>query len=228
MRLSSLLGLGLTLALSTGLASADTIAQFDQAPAANDFVFTSGPAGATFATIAGGSPVTFHFSNLGGVPLGDQVAHAFLSASSTLAASSVNDSGDVILFQPLSAFVLEFRRDSDNALLLRATLTPAGGADAPQISGLDGDNSAALDASSAANNTVVFESDFFDFSTATQRDAALGFSSVDPVLVLDGDFLKSFTAAGTGTFSIASIPEPATMALVGLGGVALVRRRRGH
>jgi hypothetical protein len=226
MRLPTLAIAALGLAAAANAASADTFAQFDQKNATNDFVFTPAIGSATFQTVQGGTAVSFLFNNLVGAPAGIQDAHLFLDADTTLDATVVNDSGDLILFQPFSHFVMTILRDSDSALLLRVTLTPANSDEPANLVGLKFDHSAALDASTAAipANTVIFESDFADLSVG-QHDAALSFSSVDPQLIDGRHFLEGFSAAGTGTFSTA-IPEPASLTLVSLAGLALIRRRK--
>ena len=78
------------------------------------------------------------------------------------------------------------------------------------FSGVLGSHEASLTASDAASgtppDTVTFTSDFIDFTGTINNGISLSFSSVDSVdgsggLQLgDGNFFKSFTAAGTGTF----------------------------
>jgi hypothetical protein len=219
-----LFGLAIGLALTSSPVVADTIAQFSEKNGGNDFVFTPGANSAIFATISGGSPVSFLFTNAPGAPVGIQDAHAFLLADTTLDASIVDDNGDLVLFQPFSHFELTIRRDSDNALLLGVNLS-VGGTDPADLVGLKFDHSAGLAASTAAipANAVLFTSDFYNFAGAFQSDAALSFSSIDPQLFKGPRFLEGFAAAATGTFS--SIPEPVSLTLVGLAGLALIRRR---
>ncbi|MBC7805859.1 MAG: hypothetical protein H7145_06885 [Akkermansiaceae bacterium] len=89
--------------------------------------------------------------------------------------------------------------------------------------------------STGVGDTVVYTSDFLDFSPTTQRDYSFSFSGINPSVTTST--LSNFNASGAGTFSstpspiTASVPEANAGLLVGLalpllGGVAILRRRK--
>lgn len=47
-------------------------------------------------------------------------------------------------------------------------------------------------------------------------------------LIYDGNGIASFTVSDFGGYAVTAVPEPATMGLLALGGLAMIRRRRGR
>ncbi len=85
---------------------------------------------------------------------------------------------------------------------------------------------------STATGSVVFTSDFMDFTGYNIRDFSFGLSGLAPPLQIGNNgLLRSFTADTAGTFSV-GIPEPATWAMMIMGfvgvGSALRSRRKAY
>lgn len=202
----------------TARAQSITFAQFLQTSASQDFVFTNNSANANFNTIASGSSVLFLYSNISGLNSslqGAQSAHLFITQTTTTTAATLSGN---ILTQPLNqTVVISILRDTAAPVgvglgarrnLLTATITT--NTATPSITGTDTGNSGNFSVTTPDHN-VTFTSDFLSFSATTQRNLALSFSSVQPTFALGaGNFLQSFTAAGTGTFASNPVPTPFT------------------
>ena len=222
----------LTLLFSTSFLNAQTttFAQFTERVGGQDFIFTNRGTFASFETIAGGSPVTFTYLNVTGLPAelqGPQNARVFVVASTTAAASTTAGSRTIQPFN--STFTIEILRDTPyNGFnnLLTATITP--NTTNPDLSGDQGATSAGFTASTPVQN-VTFTSSFISFAGSTSRDLGLAFSSVTPVYSLGAVFLNSFTAAGTGTFATNQAPVfmIPTAATVSVSGQVLAPKGRG-
>lgn len=219
----------LMLLSTTTLLNAQTITfgQFFEVNGTNDFIFTNNTSTATFNTIAGGSPVTFTYQNVSGLPpelQGPQAAHVFVTAVTTTPAT-VNGNR---VNQPFDqTFTIQIIRDSPASTgtgsrtnLLTAVVTPVGSSFS-DLAGDIGSSSVAYTASTP-NQALAYSSDFIGFGAPiVERNLALSFSSVTPALSIGpSGFLNSFSAAGTGTFAANPGPVfiPITAASVTISG----------
>lgn len=225
----SLQGALLVFALATSLSAAPiTFAQFDQQVGANDFVWTNTGAG---GTLVGTTQVYFNYLN-GLVP----AVSPNTSATLTLTTGASNPAqlfslggGINLISLNLGPGSLSITENGSGANLLTAAFTGAA------FSSLQGGQGATLTSSDPPLG-LTFTSDYLMFGGTVSRTMSLGFSSVNPMLALDANnYLRSFSAAGVGTFSSDQIPndtvpEPTTMGLMSIGGalgfVGLYFRKR--
>ena len=92
------------------------------------------------------------------------------------------------------------------------------------MTGIPGASGGTLTFSTAGIGAVVFTSDFLIFGDP--QDFSFGFTALTPPLAIAANGqIDDFRADGSGTFS-AEIPEPATLALVCLGFIAICAHRR--
>jgi len=212
-----------------------TFAQFNQRTNGQDFVFTNGTLLSSFATVDGGSAVSFTYLGIAGLPpelSGPQNARVYFSCQTSV--QGFVNAGRTV--QPFNG-TCTIRIIRDTPALVgtgsRTNLLTVTIQNSPNLSDLSGDtggNSAGYTASTP-NQTVTYTSDFLSFGDTTSRNLALGFSSVNPIYSLNPNgFLNSFSAAGAGTF--ASCPPPTiiggiTAASVTIGGRVLTPSGRG-
>lgn len=229
------------LALGTGSAQATpvTFAQFTGG-AAQNFEFTNTGSGASLTAVGSGSPVTFTYQSfaLAGLDpslIGPLAATLTMTATAAPGATQDNYGQDRQAFTSATMqFTLNMPvRNQSN--LLTVTIQPSG-LRGPSLQGDNGGNAASFQGGST-NFSVVFESDFLDFSQTILRDYALSFTGINPMLSLgtanDTQFLSSFTADGTGTFDsdpppkvVFAVAEPGSMVLMAFGLVGSVTVRR--
>jgi len=197
-----------------------------------------GNTSATFDTASTGAAVTFNFTNLPGLApelQGVQSAHLFFSTGTNLSGQSFFGQ----LNQPLSSSILiQILRDSPASVgsgtrenLLTISVVPNS-----TLSVVSGQNGSASLTASAPGQTITFSSDFYDFSNVTANGLGLTFSGIVPGLSFNTSgghsILNSFTAAAIGSFTadLNPVPEPTSLALMGIGGVlicgASLRARR--
>ena len=184
-------------------------------------------ASGSLGTVAGGAPVTFFFSNNASLPAelqGPQAAELIVSGGTTAAATTGSDGS---INQPISGpLTISIIRDTaavsgtgSHTNLLTATVS--GGTTSLVGQG----NSAGLNAPGPPG-TVTFSSDFLNLG-ATPQSFSLALTAINPSLGINpsNGLLASFTSAMIGTFSAAPVPEPASLALMGIGCVVLVGAR---
>lgn len=82
------------------------------------------------------------------------------------------------------------------------------------FSGMRNSQTGSLAASNQTGDAVAFTSDFIDFQGET-AGMALSFTSLTPTLVKSGNYLRSFTASGTGAFDASFVPEPSLGVVTG-------------
>jgi len=212
-----LLPLVLVTLLGTSARGQTTFAQFTQDNNTEPFTFSN-----TSETFSGTTTGNLTFLTPG-APAGAHAATISLSSSAITPATTVGP----FLFQPMDGAtnILSFTRVGDGANLLTLTFTGT-------FSGFDGDFSATLSGNSATGNTVVYTSDFLDFSGTTSRTFGLT-AGPDPDYSqgMNG-FLNDFSTDLGGSFSgvgsIAAVPEPSTWAagVLVAGAIAVVAFRR--
>jgi hypothetical protein len=231
-------------------------AQFSQSSGANGFKFTGSP-GATkgLLSMTGANvPIKFKFQDfVGGAVNPALMMNTDYDALLTITATSVTPATNVVGNVSESLQSLTFTINAVGAqpgvtngeLLLGGTSVDGNGL-------LSGPNGTIVSPSRGASlafgdilNSLVFTSSAIILPDSDQDGAGFGFSNVTKTVGPDtgftfnnngtptplDDYINSFTAAGTGTFSTSEVvPEPGPIAvLCGLavsGGLFAVRRRR--
>lgn len=215
-----------------------TFAQFLEVNGSNDFAFVNNGVNGSFNTVSGGSEISFVYQNIAGLPAelsGPQAAHIYVTAGTTTPAML---SGNRTVQSFDQTFTIQILRDTPASLLIgsgsRTNLLTAvitsNGITTADLTGEQGGSSAAYTATTP-NQVLNFTSDFLDFTAPiTERNLALSFSSVEPSYSTgNGGFLRSFGAAGSGTFASNPGPSynPPTAAGSPIGGRVFNAKGRG-
>jgi hypothetical protein len=196
-------------------------------------------------------PVIFHYEIPNGTGLVNTNIDATLNLTALSGATVVNSVNlpPVVneLDTPLNNLVMTIVANSPiNGKTHLLTVTGTGA-----LSGFQFDTVGNAAGDLVFGDNVTFSSDFLDFSNATTENWNIALSSITPQLdftplvvtpavVLQGDHvtaavvqgppsgsLNSFTAAGDGTFAANfQVPEPASLGVIGLGGLCLLLRKR--
>ncbi|MCX6625931.1 MAG: hypothetical protein NTY38_33680, partial [Acidobacteria bacterium] len=217
-------------AVTPAMAGPVTFAQYFQVNGAEQqwSVSTVG----TTTTVSAVGQVLIHFSGVAGLPfVGDETATFTLNATSSQVGNCGVSCGSGDSFvQPGYSGTFSF---IDNGVvpgtnLLSGTFAVTGSpaTTGAQFSSHVGSSGGSFDGSATLGNLtqLVFTSAYKNFAGATQENASWSLSSLQPpfaTTVVVGNqarpssSLSPFNAAGTGTFSVSSVPEPATLGLVG-------------
>ena len=229
--LAAIVGLAL-LAVSPAMATPITFAQYIQLNGTQQQWTISTVAGTTTISASGQEELLFS------VPLTPALSQP-RTANFTLSATSTGI-GDCDIAGCLSGSYTQpgyhgtfsFIDSSLGTNLLSGTFTVSGnpGSGATFTAEIGG-HGGAFDATANLGNLsqLVFTSDYMSFAGAIQEDASWSLSSLIPNFLVDGAPRPAgrYRAAGSGTFSVDNVPEPATLSLMGgaLLGLGLLRRK---
>ena len=196
--------------------------------------------------VAGATPVSFSFLN----SLSPFVTNlpALFNLNATVTSSPVATSGTLPLqFKTMTGFSGSFSFVTVSALTIGSTNYAAGSNllsgtfSTGTIFGLTGGTSGSL-SGSTPTSTIVYTSDFLDFSNTIDRDYALSLTGITSLVSnvnrglnnTSGNAFRSFRSTATGSFSsdpaplVPGVPEPQTWGLMilGFGMVGIAARRR--
>jgi hypothetical protein len=217
---STLVGAGLfALALSMSSAQAGTILVFGQNGTSNQFTATNdgstGVAGGTTLS-AVDIPVTITgMDNAVLLPAGDPQAYFSLGAAS-VSNATVDSSGQIT--QDFSGWFSVTSLAGGGANYLSGTFADA----------IFGSGAGLVLTASGPTGVPTFSSNVIS-ALGQMRAISLSFTNVTPpALVTSDQTLGGFTSSVSGNFSGASVPEPASLVLLGLGMTWLLVFRRGR
>ena len=212
------LGLAATLGATGAQAQSVTFAQFKEADNSPVGLFAfNNNAGGSALTVTNAAVVFDFLNGIAGAPVGDQAAILNMLSPVSGIATTSGTAPKVSVDQPLGTGFISFRRVSDNKNLLTVSFSG-------DLKGVINGHGASVQGSSDVGDTVIFSSDFLDFSKTQSRTLALSLSGINPALGINANgYLNSFTGDGTGTFSStpapnpSAVPQPASLVLLSLG-----------
>lgn len=211
----TLTALAVAASLATGSASAATILTMGQTNQGSPLIGSNNNAGTTTLT-ANAVPVTIT-QILEGVVT---PVNAFLQLNATSLGAA-----QTLLGQVLQEFTGSFTITNGGTNYLSGTFGSA--LFAPVAAGTSGGGSLTLNGSEP-DNAVSFTSNVISLANLQSPfSMAFSFANVSPVVSIVNGSIGSFTSSVSGTFSAESVPEPASLLLLGAGlfGVAVLRRR---
>jgi hypothetical protein len=204
-------------------AQAGTIVQFGQTNPADIVTATVSGSVTSFSTAGnadgGGVSVPVTITNLFGTPgLSIPAFETFVGVSTTGPASSVLG----VAVQAVTG-TIEITSAPGGAGINYVTATFTDTALPARVGGLIGGDQLQLGAAGPPD-TLLLTSSLGMLAAPTSM--TLGFSNVEPPVGLSGTTLAGFTAQNAGTFAASVIPEPASVALLGIGMSGLIALRR--
>jgi hypothetical protein len=229
-------------------------ATYVQTDPGTPFAFTNNTTSGDYTIKSGSVGVSFNFVGISGLPaevIGGVAAHLTITGYHTTAAA-VMGSGDTRQAFNSSATKISITLDSTGQNLMTAIITPKVNQGASGVPGsgdpffrvLDGKpfgnihSTTTFDSNPGGLQDITLTSDFVNFSTTGSRVIDQQFSNFGlwPGIG-SGGFLADFVASTKGQFrggvTVTAVPEPASLALGGLGiaglvGFALYRRARNR
>lgn len=250
---SPLMTLGfLASCVTASQAASVTFASYQQqSPSTTGFTLSGASSGGTLRATDGGPggslPVLFTFGALAPNSLINQQVLANLTFTAATSGTAAPTQGGQGSSQPFNTVTFQFTSASNQTINGQAVAAGAnlltgtsGFSTGPggTLAGTNNGTSATFSGSDVTAgsplffNTVTFTSQFITF-TPGQNAFAYSFSGVNPSFTTGGtfpaQFINSFTASSTGTFSTSAVPEPGSVALlVGMGvtGASFLARRR--
>jgi hypothetical protein len=225
--LSSVLGVGLVgLALSMpGAEAGSTILVFGQDGIASNFKATNnGALGSAGGTSLSATDIKVTITAIAGAYSGSTpITTAYFDLSATSTINAYTDTGGHVVQDFTGTFSITSGTGGAGTNYLSGTFTDVGGAYGTTVSGSG--NSLVFSASSSA---ITFTS-----SDATlplgpfNKGMSLAFTSVDPIASINTSesTLGAFTSNVGGNFS-AAVPEPTSLALLGIGLTGFLAFRR--
>lgn len=225
--LSSLAAVAL-LGMTTAAQAAPTqFGGYTQTQAGSPITFTN-----SSGDISGTTAVSFSYTNVGMLPpaLQGPIAATVtmtLTGAQPVTQTNIGPGGTTptLLYDTYTAATIQILRNGDNANLLTVTINNVGG-----VSGIKGDNNSHYSGQGDQSN-VTFTSDFLVFSGSYLSSFNIGFQTTSGLNAGINNFFADNTASSSAQFSsdpLPAVPEPASVALIGLGliGAPLVLRRR--